>query len=143
MGVLPKIGVGVMLLRNNKVLLGKRNADPQKADSELHGEGAWTMPGGKLEFGEKLVECAYREVLEETGIRVDKEKLKIVSVADDIAPDAHFVTIGFLCPEFSGEAKLMEPEEIIEWKWFALDNLPSPLFGPSRKILENFENQNL
>jgi 8-oxo-dGTP diphosphatase len=135
----PKVGVGVMLLKNGKVLLGKRHSDPEKADSELHGEGTWTMPGGKLEFGEKLVDAAYRETLEETGIKIDKETLKLISVTDDIVPDAHFVTIGFLCRDFSGEAQVLEPDEIVEWKWFELDKLPSPLFGPSRKILEAFK----
>jgi 8-oxo-dGTP diphosphatase len=136
----PKVGVGIMLLRNNKVLLGKRHSDPAKADSELHGEGTWTMPGGKLEFGEKLVDAAYRETLEETGIKIDKEKLKIISITDDIIPDAHFVTIGFLCRDYSGEARVLEPDEIVEWRWFELDKLPSPIFGPSKKVLENFKN---
>lgn len=52
-------GIGVMILnKESKVLLGKRHYDPQKADSELHGEGSWTMPGGKLEFGETFEEGA-------------------------------------------------------------------------------------
>jgi len=139
MGQFPRIGVGVMLLKNGKVLLGRRHSDPEKADSELHGEGTWTMPGGKLEFGERLVDCAFREVLEETGIKIDKEKLKMISVADDIVPDAHFVTIGFSCRDFFGEAEVKEPDEIVEWKWFELDKLPSPIFGPSRKVLEKYK----
>ena len=39
------VGCGIMVLRDNKVLLGKRHDDPEKADSELYGEGTWTMPG--------------------------------------------------------------------------------------------------
>ena len=38
------VGFGVLLLRHNQILLGKRHYDPKKADSELHGEGTWTMP---------------------------------------------------------------------------------------------------
>ena len=56
-----------MIKKGNKILLGKRNSDPKKADSELSGEGTWTMPGGKIEFGEELEEAAKREVLEETA----------------------------------------------------------------------------
>ncbi len=137
----PGVGIGAMILKNNKVLLGKRHSDSDKADSELHGEGTWTMPGGKLHFGEGFKDAVYREVFEETGIKINKENLKFVSVTNDIVKDAHFVTIGFLCEDFEGEPKVMEPDEITEWKWFELDNLPSPIFFPSEKILKNFLNK--
>jgi len=137
----PGVGVGIMILRNNRVLLGRRNSNPEKADSELHGEGTWTMPGGKLHFKEGLEDAACREALEETGIKVNKEKLEIVSVTNDVVGDAHFVTIGFLCKDFKGEAKVMEPDEITKWKWFELNNLPSPIYFPSEKILKNFLNK--
>jgi len=49
----PGVGVVMMILKETKVLLGKRHGDPKKADSELHGEGSWTMPG-ELHFKEEL-----------------------------------------------------------------------------------------
>ena len=52
------VGFGVMILKKGKVLLGKRHEDPEKASSELHGEGTWTMPGGKLHFGERFEDGA-------------------------------------------------------------------------------------
>ena len=105
----PKVGVGVMIYRDGKVLLGKRNDDAQKASSDLHGEGTWTMPGGKLDFQETLIDGICREVLEETGIKVNKDSLRVISVGDEIVPDNHYVTVGFLCEDFEGEAKIMEP----------------------------------
>ena len=134
----PGVGVGVMILRGNKVLLGKRHSDAQKADTELHGEGSWTMPGGKLHFQEELEDAALREVLEESGIRANREKLEIISVTNDMVQDAHYVTIGFLCKDFEGEPEVMEPDEITEWKWFDLDNLPNPIYLTSGKILKKF-----
>ncbi|MBI2529851.1 MAG: NUDIX domain-containing protein [Candidatus Diapherotrites archaeon] len=135
---LPKVGVGVgvMLLRSGKVLLGLRHSDAQKADSALHGEGTWTMPGGKLHFHEFLEERAANEVKEETGIEV--KDLKLISITQEMVEDAHFITIGFLCEDFGGEAQVMEPDEITEWKWFGLDELPKNMYKPSRKVIENY-----
>ena len=134
----PRVGIGAMILKDNKVLLGKRHIDPEKADSELHGEGSWTMPGGKVDFHEELKDAVFRETFEETEIRINKEKLQIISVTSDMAEDAHFVTIGFLCKNFEGEPKVMEPDEITEWKWFDLNDLPSPIFPPSEKIFKKY-----
>lgn len=131
-------GFGVMILKDNKVLLGQRHIDPEKASSLMNGEGTWTMPGGKLDFGESFEEGAMREVLEETGIKIKKEDLKVISLTNDIVPTAHFVTIGLLCTNFSGDAKVMEPDEITQWQWFDLENLPEPLFKPSEKIVKNY-----
>jgi 8-oxo-dGTP diphosphatase len=131
-----RAGVGIMILKDKKVLLGRRNSDSEKASSELHGESTWTMPGGKIHFGERIQEAAKRELKEETGLIADK--LKVVSVGNEIVKDAHFVTIGFLCDNFEGEPKTMEPDEIVEWKWFPLDKLPNPIFPPTLKLLKNY-----
>jgi len=133
-----RAGVGVMILKNNKVLLGKRHDDPQKADSALHGEGAWTMPGGKVDFGEALEEAAAREVMEETDIKINQDKLKFISITNERVSDAHFVTIGFLYERINDEPKVMEPDEITEWRWFDLDNLPEKMFSTSAKMLKNY-----
>lgn len=127
-------GIGVMVLREEKLLLGKRHEDPKKADSELHGEGTWTMPGGKFEFGETFKEGAAREMQEETGLILKKSR--VICVNNDKNEFAHFTTIGFLAEEYSGEPKVMEPDEITEWKWFELDKLPVKVFPPSTKILK-------
>jgi len=71
----PRVGIGV-LIQNDKgeVLLGKRKG--------AHGAGEWSFPGGHLEFGEKIFECARREAKEETGLSV--EDFELISVADEM-----------------------------------------------------------
>lgn len=138
------IGVGVMILKENKILLGKRHHDKKKADSELHGEDTWTMPGGKVDFGERLFETVIRETKEETSLIVKKEDLKLISLSDDIIPDdAHYVTAGFLCEKFEGEPKVMEPDEIVDWEWFPIDLPPENMFFPSQRILESYLNKKI
>jgi len=131
-----RAGFGAMILKDGKVLLGHRHDDPEKASSELHGEGTWTMPGGKMEFGESFEEGIRREVLEETGLTINS--FKVISVTNDIVPDAHFVTIGFLVTDFFGVPEIREPDEIVEWQWFSLDNLPEPMYPPAAKIVKNY-----
>ena len=130
------VGFGVMVMKNGKVLLGKRHSDPEKADSELHGEGTWTMPGGKLEYDESFEDGARREAYEETGIVLNGAE--VICVNNDKNEHAHFVTVGLWSDDFSGEPKVMEPDEIVEWRWFPLESLPSPLYFPSAKIIENY-----
>jgi len=138
----PGVGVAVMILNNDgHVLLGKRHDDPEKAGSELHGEGTWTLPGGKLEFGESLEDGAAREALEECGIKINN--MNFVSLGNEIIPDAHFITVGFASTHHAGEPKVMEPDEITEWKWFALDSLPEPMFPPALKVITNYSNKTM
>lgn len=129
-------GIGVVLIKNGKVLLGRRHPDPDKADSSFRSAGEWCLPGGKLDFGETLEEGAIREVREETGITIIDPK--VISVHNFKNEHAHFVTVGMTAKNWKGEAKVMEPDEITEWEWFNLDKLPYPRYFPSFGVLENY-----
>lgn len=133
------VGFGIMLLRAGKVLLGKRHQDPEKASSLLNGAGTWTMPGGKLHFGETFEEGAKREVMEETGLKLNQ--VNIICINQDMVETAHFITIGLFSNAIEGEPQVLEPDEITEWHWFDLNHLPAPLYFPSAKVLENYKQQ--
>lgn len=134
------VGVGALVLNpQNQILLGKRHGDPNKADSLLNGAGTRTMPGGKLDFGESFEEGAIRETLEETGITINNPQ--IFCVSNDLVETAHFATIGLICKNCTEQPRTMEPDKIIEWDWFDLDNLPSPLYFPSKRSIENYKQQ--
>ena len=133
----PGIGVGVMIVNGNKILLGLRNPDKIKASSELQGQGTWTMPGGKVDFMEKLIDAAKRELKEETGLVANE--LELLCISDDMTDTAHYVTVGFIVKEYTGNVKTMEPETILEWKWFDLNNLPENLYKPSAKCIEKYK----
>jgi 8-oxo-dGTP diphosphatase len=129
-------GFGVILERDGKILMGLRHPDPDKADSAFRSAGEWSLPGGKLDWGETLEEGAIREVKEETGIVIRNPK--VISVHNCKNEHAHFVTVGLVAPEWEGEARVMEPDEFIQWEWFKLDTLPSPRYFPSFEVIENY-----
>lgn len=122
----PKVGVGVIIRKNGKILIGKRKGN--------HGGGYWAFPGGHLEMNETIEDCARREVLEETGLNISNLKKSIFT--NDIFPESgkHYVTVYMVADYKGGEVKIMEPQKCESWDWFNMDNLPNPLFIP----LQNF-----
>lgn len=131
----PKIGVNVLVVKNNKLLLGKRK--------NTVGDGFWGLPGGHFEWMESLTIGAKRELEEETGLIADK--LIFLHIINDPMPEkgTHYVHINFLAEDVHGEAKVMEPDKCYEWKWFDLNNLPSreEIFLGHRKIIPAFLNK--
>lgn len=130
-----KVGIGVMILNGDKILLGHR-AKHKKDTGGIYEVDCWTLPGGKQEYNETFLECAIREVKEETNL--DIKDLELFDIADDIQPDRHYITIHILAKKYSGELKVMEPTKEDEWKWFELDNLPERIYSPSRKFIDEY-----
>ena len=128
-------GCGVIVLNDEKkILLGLRNSDEELADSELHEEGTWTMPGGNIEYGETFEEAGAREAMEEAGIKVGD--LEVICVQTDKNEYAHYISVGMLAHIVEGEPKPMEPDVILKWEWFDINDLPKNIFSPSKKTID-------
>ncbi len=123
----PRIGVGVIVRRGERVLLGHR--------VHAHGSGTWQFPGGHLEYGEAIEDCAHREVLEETGLDVEIERLG--PFTNDVFADEgrHYVTLYVLARSEIGDPIPQEPDKCDRWDWFDWEALPSPLFLPIRNLI--------
>jgi 8-oxo-dGTP diphosphatase len=92
----PVPAVGIVCLRGAEVLLIRRGKPPLA--------GAWSLPGGRLEWGERLEPAALRELREETG--VEAELLGLVDVVDGLfGPEVHYVLVDYAARWRSGEPR--------------------------------------
>ncbi len=124
----PKIGIGVIIARDGKILMGMRK--------NSHGHGTWGFPDGHLEFNESIEACAIRELKEECGLSVTN--IRHLAFTNDIYPegDRHYVTLFLLADYADGEPQNLEPAKLEKWQWFSPNELPSPLFLPIVNLLK-------
>lgn len=129
--VRPLVGVGVLITKDAKILMGKRK--------NAHGDGTWAPPGGHLEYGETPQEGAQREVREETGLIVNT--MRWLTFTNDMFIEAkkQYITLYFVTEYISGTPQILEPDKCTALAWFAFDELPSPLF----LSFQNFLKQNI
>ncbi len=123
----PKVGVATIVWGSStQFLIGKRLGS--------HGFGTWSVPGGHLEFGESIEECAIREVFEETGINIKEPR--VIGLTNDVMDGLHYVTIWTDAIDLEGKAP--KEKEVLKFSpllWTEATKLPNPLFIP----LENFK----
>jgi 8-oxo-dGTP diphosphatase len=127
----PHVGMGVLVMRRGRVLLGRRRGS--------HGEGYYAAPGGHIEFGESFEQAARREVSEETGLEI--ADLRLLSVGNYVFRrqdgERQYIDVDFICEAPNGEPQLVEPEKCDGWEWYDLDNLPQPLFIVTQRMIES------
>lgn len=123
-----RVGTAVMIRdQQGRLLFGLRKG--------THCPGTWSFPGGAVDFGESPVECARREIREETGLEVGDivpfEPLPYVNTHFDNG--SQWVTCYFVAEYLGGEPRVIEPEKCERWEWFPFDALPSPVFEAIQK----------
>ncbi|HEY3344262.1 MAG TPA: NUDIX domain-containing protein [Anaerolineaceae bacterium] len=129
------IGVGVgALIRDpsGKVFLARRGPEAKNE------RGLWELPGGSVEFGERLAEALRREMDEEFGIQIAVGEL--LDVVDHILPaeGQHWVSPTYLCEIVAGEPVIREPTKCTEIGWFYPDQTPADLTEISRSNLDHY-----
>jgi len=108
--VSPLVGVGGVVVHDNRVLLVERGHEPMK--------GRWTIPGGLIDVGESLREAVIREVKEETGL--DVEPVELIELLDRIHREDgrvryHYVIADYLCRVAGGTLGAASDAAAVRW----------------------------
>jgi ADP-ribose pyrophosphatase YjhB (NUDIX family) len=115
----PHVGVGVVVCREGRVLLIRRGKPPRI--------GQWSLPGGGQLLGETVEAAARREVLEETGLHLDR--LELLTVVDLIERDEaggvryHYTLVDLVGEAAAGEA--VPGDDAAATAWFVPEELPA------------------
>lgn len=127
----PAVGVAAILLRDNKVLLGKRKGSY---------EGQWCIPCGYVEWDEDVYDAARREFLEETGLTI--RITEVYSVQSNFHnPEQHTVGIWFMAEVLEGE--LAVGDDLQDAGFFSYDKLPDLAFPTDTEVLRKLKEERL
>jgi 8-oxo-dGTP diphosphatase len=122
----PVPAVGVVCLRGNEVLLIRRGTPPR--------QGEWSLPGGRIEPGERAIDAGLRELREETG--VEARVTGLLDVVDGLFPDAgrHYVLIDYAAEWVSGEP--VAGDDAMDARFVALDQVDGLIdWSETRRII--------
>ncbi len=107
----PIVGIGAIIIRDDRILLEKRKNDP--------GRGKWSVPGGIVEVGETLEQTVIREVKEETGLIVGNpviiDAVTHITLDENGKVKFHFVIIDYLVTLKGGKAEASSDAAALEW----------------------------
>lgn len=125
------VGVGAVILnQQNEVLLLLRKKEPE--------ENCWTIPGGAVEFGERVEKALVRELEEELDIKV--EIVRLLRVTNHILEEEnrHWVSPAFLARYISGSLHNAEPQNHEDLRWFPIHTLPPNITMTTSLALKSY-----
>ena len=123
----PRVGVGVLIVKDGRILLGKRRGSA--------GEGEYACPGGNLEHMESIAACAARETAEETGLEIGNVRL-LCAVNVTAYGGRHYVSLMMAADWIAGEPLALEPEKCDGWEWHDQERPPAPIFSNAASAIE-------
>jgi 8-oxo-dGTP diphosphatase len=131
----PGLGVGLVILRDRKILLYRRMRAPEA--------GHWSIVGGKVDHMEPAEQAARREAEEETGLSIGRVNLLGATELISDADAQHWVSLLYVASEFDGEPQLTEPDKLSDFGWFSRADLPQPLSAFAAAAMEKLKSGEL
>jgi 8-oxo-dGTP diphosphatase len=122
----PQVGCGAAIVREGTILLVLRRKAPEAA--------CWSLPGGKVEFLERIEDAVRREVFEEVGVEIELDRL--LHITQTIGVDGqHWVSPVFQAHIVAGEPENREPAKHAGVAWFSCDTPPARLAQAAREAI--------
>ena len=123
----------LFLKNDNKILLLRRyNTGYQ--------DGNYTMVSGHIEEGETAITAMKREALEEAGIDIQKEDLRVVHVEQRKSSDREYVDFYLTAEKWIGNPENKEPDKCDDLRWFELDKLPKNIISYIPIVIKKVQN---
>ena len=127
---LPIVSIDILVIRNNKILLGLLSKDWLYEGKQVYG-----VPGREIHFRETMGQAVKRNIKEE--LNCELKEYKIISINANYALAGHYIGIGIVA-EIDGEVELMKKDDWDTWKWFGKENIPTNLFPPAKNLIDSY-----
>ncbi len=127
------VAVHLILVENGKILLLRRYHTGYE-------DGNYSVVAGHIDGNESVIKAMQREALEEAGIIIKEEDLKIVHVMHRKAKDRESMDYFLTCKNYEGTITIMEKDKCDELEFYDLENLPSNVISYVRKGIEYYQN---
>ncbi len=131
----PYSAVWLVLIKDGKILLSRRHNTGWM-------DGHYTLVSGHLEANESLTQAMVREAVEEAGVIVAPENLKVVHINHRKASDREYIDVYFTPTKWSGEPRIMEPHICDAMELHDLNSLPPNLVPNLKDALNQIEQKN-
>lgn len=126
--------VHLLLIQNGKILLLRRYHTGYE-------DGNYSLVAGHIDGNESVIKAMQREALEEAGITIKAEDLKIVHVMHRKSENREQVDYFFTCDNYEGQVKIMEKDKCDELSFYDLDQLPNNVIPYIRKAIEFYQSK--
>lgn len=126
----PKINVDILIVKDNKILLGLLTHKWDYKQKQVYG-----VPGRDIRFGESIGATVKRDIKEDLGSTV--RSYKIFCVNANYALGNHYIGIGVMA-EIDEEPKNLIPEDWEKWEWFDRNSIPKNLFPATKNLIQSY-----
>ncbi len=123
----------LFLIKDGKILLLRRF-------NTGYEDGNYSVPAGHIDGGERAVKAMIRETIEETGITINEDQLRMVHVMHRKSTEER-IDFFFEATQWQGEPKIIETNKCDDLNWFTVNQLPPNMVPYVRAGIENYDNK--